>query len=158
MKTNWKNLGCGVAGAAALVAVAGCGGGGQQGAVAVQEQAKKVVVIPPLQPNVVANWNEIATNTRQRDRAFPAVTDEERRGGPDLATVQLAVYDAVMAIVGTHKPYAANRGRPAPALRRRRRLPRRLTTCSNALFPNRAPVYKPSYAQLHRLAASWRRA
>ena len=78
MKTNWKTLGCGVAGAAALVVVAGCGGGGQQDAVAVQEQAKKVVVIPPQQPNVVADWNEIATTTINA-AGLPAVTEEERR-------------------------------------------------------------------------------
>ena len=145
MKTGMQGLGWCAAGAATIALVASCGGGGAgQSAVAVEEQGKKNVVIGPLQPNVVANWNEIATNTLNAT-GFPAVTDEERRGGPDLTTVQLAVYDAVMAIVGTHKPYAVRPRTAGAGASQEAAVASATYHVLNALFPNRSPVYKPSY-------------
>jgi PAP2 superfamily len=146
MRTNWKTLGSGLAGAAALVAVAGCGGGGSQSAVAVEEQAKKVVVIPPLQSNVVANWNQIA-NTTITAAGLPAVTDEERRpaGAIDLATVQVAVYDAVMAIVRTHKPYAATARTAGAGASQEAAVASAAYNVLKALFPNRSVHYQAQY-------------
>ena len=141
MKTNWKTLGCGRGGRSGPGRWSPVAAAAEQGAVAVQEQAKKVVVIPPLQSNVVANWNQIATKTINAT-GFPAVTDEERRPGIsiDLATVQLAVYDAVMAIVRTHKPYAAQPRTSGAGASQQAAVASATYNVLKALFPNRSPT------------------
>ena len=147
MKTNWKTVGWSVAGAATMAVIAGCGGGGaQDGATAVEEQAKKVVVIPPLQANVVARWNEVATNTINAT-GLPAVTDEERRpvSAVDHATVQVAVYDAVNAITGTHKRYAAAPVTSPAGASQEAAVISAAYTVLGRLFPNRSVHYQAAY-------------
>ena len=73
------------------------------------------LIEPPVPPvtitsfgaNAVSVWNEIATNTIN---VAPAATGtpEERQpnSAVDLATLHVAIYDAVIAIAGTHRPYA----------------------------------------------------
>jgi hypothetical protein len=58
--------------------------------------------------NAVGHWNEIALNT---------ITSDPARGTPSaailyVAIAQAAVYDAVMAIEGTHEPYAFDGSAP----------------------------------------------
>jgi len=57
--------------------------------------------------NPVAYWNRIAVETINQP-AQATGTPEERRPYvlADLASVHVAIYDAVNAIVGTHKPFA----------------------------------------------------
>ena len=83
----------------ALALLGACGGS--------DDDAVAPVTITVVGPNVVSQWNEIATTTINLPAAATG-TPEERLPvfAVDLATVQIAVYDAVMAIVGTHKPYA----------------------------------------------------
>ncbi|MDO9356381.1 MAG: vanadium-dependent haloperoxidase, partial [Solirubrobacteraceae bacterium] len=65
------------------------------------------VVITVAGPNVVSQWDEIAATTINQPAAASGTPEEQRPTyATDLATVHLAMYDAVMAIVGTHKPYA----------------------------------------------------
>jgi hypothetical protein len=56
--------------------------------------------------NVVSTWNEVATATINQP-SNPNGTAEEQRPiyGVDLATVHVAMYDAVIAIAGTHRPF-----------------------------------------------------
>ena len=65
------------------------------------------VTITVVGPNAVSTWNEIASTTVNVPGA-PTGTPEEQRPNfaADLATVHVAIYDAVMAIVGTHQSYA----------------------------------------------------
>ena len=58
--------------------------------------------------NAVVHWNEIALNT---------IVADSTRGGPSsailyVAITQAAVYDAAMAIAGTHEPYAYDGNAP----------------------------------------------
>jgi len=78
------------------IALAACGGGdiSQADAEAREEALKAAVPIKTFGANPVSIWNEIAYETVGR------VT------GHDLVTVHLAMYDAVIAIAGTHQPYA----------------------------------------------------
>jgi hypothetical protein len=80
--------------AAFLVA---CGGSSDMTAeeLAGREEAQKAhITIESQGPNPISIWNEIAFKTTGN------VT------GHDLVTVHLAMYDAVIAIAGTHQPYA----------------------------------------------------
>ena len=89
--------------------VAGCGGGGGSVADTPHEEplgAGKSVVVTADKPNLVSRWHAVATSTINVPSTPAGATPEERVGGPDLATVQIAVYDAVIAIAGTHKPFA----------------------------------------------------
>ncbi len=105
--------------AAALLAVApaGCGDDelSEEELEALEEQNATPVVVTDLGPNLVSQWNEVAYNTFALPASPTGTTPEERVPNPiDLATVQLAVYDAVMAIAGTHKPYAIRPTTQAP--------------------------------------------
>jgi len=81
--------------------------------------------------NPVAYWNKIGTDTINVAATPGTGTPEEQRpgGAVDLATLHIAIYDAVMAIVGTHEPFATtptgtNRRRIAGGRGRGRRLRR----------------------------------
>lgn len=77
-----------------------CGGGGGHNTGARVE-------ITAIGPNAVSYWNEIATNTVNVPAAASGTPEEQRPiASVDLATVHLAIYDALMAITGTHQPYA----------------------------------------------------
>src|SRR5512145_923103 len=58
--------------------------------------------------NPVAYWNKIAVDTINVPATPGTGTPEERRpfGAVDLASVHTAIYDAVVAITGTHRPFA----------------------------------------------------
>ena len=95
----------------------------------------------------IATWNEVAANAVLAT-GYPAVTPEEQRTifSVDLATIQVAVYDAVGAIVGGYKPFAA---RPtAPTTGASAESATGAATCRvlSVLFPNRAPVYSSACA------------
>ena len=85
---------------AAVGLVAACGGGDD----APQDQP---VTITVAGPSAVSTWNEIASATVNVPGAATGTPEEQRPNyAADLATVHVAIYDAVMAIVGTHQPYA----------------------------------------------------
>jgi hypothetical protein len=65
------------------------------------------VTITNAGPNVVTNWNEVATAVINLPPDAVGTSEERRPNyAVDLATVQVAVYDAVMAIARTHRPFA----------------------------------------------------
>lgn len=97
---------------AASLALTACGGGGSGGdgtAASASPDAsdlEKRVVVMPGPSNLVTKWNEIAFDTASVPATPAGATPEERVAGPDVTTVQLAVYDAVIAVAATHRPYA----------------------------------------------------
>jgi hypothetical protein len=100
--------------ACTLALLGGCGGGDgastAEGPTADALAARSVALVP-AEPNLVSRWHAVATSTINVPSAPTGATPEERVGGPDLATVQIAVYDTAMAIAGTHKPFATT---PSP--------------------------------------------
>jgi hypothetical protein len=79
-----------------------CGGDSSDGVVADQP-----VTIILAGPNAVsACWNEIASTTVNVPVPPPAPEEQRPNSSADLATLHVAIYDAVMAIVGTHQPYS----------------------------------------------------
>jgi hypothetical protein len=109
-------------------------------------QAEKRVVISELTPNVVSRWNEIATNTINAS-GLPAVTPEEMRPVThlDLATVHLAIYDAVMAIVPSHMPYAVVPKTSGDGASQEAAVASATYGVLKGLFPNRSVHYQSAY-------------
>ena len=65
------------------------------------------VTVTVTGPNAVSQWNEIATTTINLPASATGTPEEQRPNtSVDLATVHVAIYDALMAIAGTHRPYA----------------------------------------------------
>jgi len=85
-----------------VFALGACGGDSSDGMVADQS-----VTIIPAGANAVSYWNEIASATVNLPGAGTGTPEEQRpNASADLATLHVAIYDAVMAIVATHQPYA----------------------------------------------------
>ena len=67
----------------------------------------KAVTFTSHGANVVSVWNEIAAKTINVGPSADGTAEERKpHYALDLATVHVAIYDAVIAIAGTHKPYA----------------------------------------------------
>ena len=104
------------------------------------------VTVTVAGPNAVTYWNEVATTTINLPAAATGTAEEQRPNtAVDLATVHVAIYDALMAIAGTHKPYAVTPTTAAAGL-----LPEAATAAAAyrvllGLFPNRRATYQPAY-------------
>jgi hypothetical protein len=138
--------------ALAPLALAACGGGGdgavepsQSTLAAVQSGAKPIALVP-RGPNVVSSWHEIAVNTINVPASPTGATPEERVGGPDIATVQIAVYDAAIAIAGTHEPFATKPATPAAGASMEAAIIEATYRVLKGLFPSRGSMYEAAYA------------
>ncbi len=124
----------------AIVTVTGCGGGGGSG------QASEPVAIASQTPNVVSAWHDVASNTINV-AATATGTPEEQRPilAVDMATVHVAIYDAVIAIVGTHQPYAAVPSIAATGASVDAAATAAAYWVLAGLFPNRSSQYQAPY-------------
>lgn len=104
------------------------------------------VTITSYGPNAVSIWNAIAFDTTAVPASAAGTTPEERVAGPDVTTVQLAVYDAVIAIAGTHKPYAITPTTPAVGASLDAAAIEAAYRVLKALFPSRGDKYEAAYA------------
>jgi hypothetical protein len=137
------------AAAAALALLGACGGGGDVPAGAARAQplaTAPVVTIASYGPNAVSIWNDIAFGTVSVASSAAGVTPSERVAGPDLATVQLAVYDAVIAIAGTHQPYAIKPVTSATGASMDAAAIEAAYRMLKGLFPSRGDKYEAAYA------------
>jgi hypothetical protein len=90
----------------AILMLAACGGGGEAPDSATERESAegREVAVVPGGPNAISVWGEIAFKTAGNN------------AGHDLVTTHLAMYDAVMAIANTHKPYAVVPSTPGAGL------------------------------------------
>ena len=104
------------------------------------------------QPNVVSYWNDIANKTVLATSTVNTTPEEQR---PtfffDLASVHVAIYDAVVAIEGRYKPFAVKPRSPAAGASVDAAVSAAGYGVLKALFPNRSASYQAAYEQ--RLAA-----
>ena len=129
-----KSLAC--AALIALAALPGCGGGDDD----------TPVTITVAGPNAVSHWNEIAAATINLPAAATGTAEEQRPNiAVDLATVQVAVYDAVMAIVGTHRPFAITPTAPAAGASQEAAVAAAAYGVLSGLFPGRSAAYQAAY-------------
>ena len=94
--------------------------------------------------DVIADFNAVAARTATPGVAYAAATPEEQRtlSFVDLATVHLAMYDAVVAIEGGYEPYAVVPSSPAAGASSSAAAAAAACTVLQGLFPSRAPEYQ----------------
>jgi len=131
------------------LSLAACGGGdGSSSGEAPSADplaSSKAVVLVSQGPNLVSRWHDVATTTINVPSSPTGATPEERVGGPDIATVQIAVYDAVMAITGTHKPFATTPVAPAAGASMDAAISEAAYRVLLGLFPSRTANYQGMY-------------
>jgi hypothetical protein len=105
-----------------------------------------VVILAPTQTNVVAYWHDVGAATVNASVAT-ATTPEELRPTfqVDLATMHLAIYDAVSAIDGRYKPFAIVPTAPAAGASMDAAASAAAYGVLRALFPNRGAQYQAAY-------------
>ena len=107
---------------------------------------EKAVMVTATAPNVVSYWNEVAN---QAVNAAPLATGTAEEQRPayhvDLATVHVAMYDAVSAIDGRYKPFAVMPKAPAAGASIDAAASAAAYEVLRALFPGRAAVLQAAY-------------
>ena len=133
----------------AALLIASCGGSDDETAAPVVNAAPVSVphtngVTTPS--NTVAYWNKIATDTINVAPAATGTAEEQRPNTSiDLATVHVAIYDAVNAIVGTHKTFAATPATSAAGASQEAAAAAAAYGVLKGLFPNRSVQYQAAY-------------
>ena len=131
------------------LSLAACGGGdGSTSGDAPSADAlasSKAVFLVSRGPNLVSRWHDVATTTINVPSSPTGATPEERVGGPDIATLQIAVYDAVMAITGTHKPFATTPVAPGAGASVDAAINEAAYRVLLGLFPSRSANYQAMY-------------
>lgn len=124
-----------------VTVLSACGGDSSDGVVADQP-----VTIIPAGSNSVSYWNEIASATVNVPGAATGTPEEQRpNSSADLATVHVAIYDAVMAIVGTHQPYAIIPPSAAADASQEAAVGSAAYRVLLGLFPTRTAQYRAAY-------------
>jgi hypothetical protein len=99
----------------------------------------------PASADIVADMNAVGARTivPPPGVVFPAITPEEQRSVVfvDLATMHLAMYDAVVAIAGGFEPYAVTPDSPAAGASQTAAAGAAGCAVLAGLFPNRAAQY-----------------
>jgi hypothetical protein len=110
------------------------------------EPADQPVTIAVAGPNAVSYWNEVATTTVNVPASTTGTPEEQRPNiGADLATVHVAIYDAVMAIAGTHRPYAVTPTAATAGASQEAATAAAAYFVLRGLFPNRSAQYQAAY-------------
>lgn len=123
-----------------------CGGGDDD-----NDNGNAAPPVPPVTivvagPNAVSYWNEVATATVNLPAAATGTWEEQRPNTTvDLATVHVAIYDAVIAISGTHQPYAITPTSPTAGASQEAAVAAAAYNVLRGLFPNRGAQYQAAY-------------
>lgn len=104
------------------------------------------VTLVPTSSNVVSYWTDIGAATVNATSTV-ATSPEEARPTfqADLATMHLAIYDAVSAIDGRYKPFAITPTTPAVGASMDAAASAAAYGVLSALFPNRRAQYQAAY-------------
>jgi len=123
--------------AASLLGLAACGGSNGEEA---------TVRVSSTEPNVVSYWNEVANRTVNAASATSTTAEEQRPSyHVDVATVHVAIYDAVSAIDGRYKPFAITPTAPSSGASLDAAASAAAYGVLRALFPNRGAQYQAAY-------------
>lgn len=134
-----------------FVLLAGCGSGDDAPAPPPVATLPAPISVPytngaATPANPVAYWSRIASETINVPPAATG-TPEERRPVflVDLATVHIAIYDAVIAIAGTHRPFAAAPVTTAAGASQEAAAAAAAYGVLKGLFPSRTAQYQAAY-------------
>ncbi len=120
-----------------VVGLIACGGSSAQ---------ERAVTMASTGPNVVSFWNDIANRTVNAASGANTTPEEQRPAYQvDLATVHLAIYDAVSAIDGRFMPYAITPAAPATGASLDAAASAAAYGVLRVLFPNRGAQYQGAY-------------
>jgi hypothetical protein len=110
--------------------------------------AEQAVRLVPDHPNVVSFWNGIANQTVLASGSVNATAEEQRPSYQvDLATVHVAIYDAVVAIDGRFKAFAVTPVAPAVGASLDAAASAAACGVLRVLFPDRGAVYEAACEQ-----------
>lgn len=108
--------------------------------------AERSVTIEANQPNVVSYWNDIANQTVLAPSTTNTTAEEQRPSYQvDLATVHVAIYDAVSAIDGRYQAFSIQPKAPAAGASMEAAASAAAYGVLKALFPNRSALYQAAY-------------
>ena len=94
----------------------------------------------------MAAWSTVAATTVNGTGTATATPEEQRPNYVfDLATVHLAIYDAVMAITGTHQPYASALQPVQTGASQEAAVAASAYRVLQVLFPSRGALYQGAY-------------
>jgi len=106
----------------------------------------ETVTVTVVGSNAVSHWNEIATATINVPPSATGTPEEQRpNSAVDLATVHVAIYDAVIAIAGTHRPYAITPLTLASGASQEAAAAAAAYRVLLGLFPSRTAQYQAAY-------------
>lgn len=126
----------------ALAPLAACGGGDRSEA----DTAAPVTINMAAPAHAVSRWSEVAAATANGTGSATATPEEQRGIGPvDMATVHLAIYDALMAIAGTHQPFASAPQPPQAGASQDAAVAAAAYRVLSVLFPSRGALYQGAY-------------
>jgi len=138
-----------IAASAAALVLAACGGGANDAAstaaaLGVGPSGRTIAITPGS--DVIAYWSQIASNTVNVPAAATG-TPEERRPvyNLDLATVHVAMFDAVNAIDGSYKRFAAQPTTATAGASLEGAAAAAAYHTLKGLFPNRTAQYQAAY-------------
>lgn len=133
----------------ALVLAACTQGGSRDERSAPAVVADRSLTIVPLGPNAVSTWADIAARTINASSPVQTTAEERRTAyTSDMATVQVAVFDALAAIDGRYRPDAATPVDAAPGASMPAAIAAATRGVLRALFPNRSDQFEPDYARV----------
>lgn len=125
-----------VAASSASFLVTACGGGA----------VDTPVTITAAGPNAVSYWNEVAVATVNVPASATGTPEEQRpNSAVDLATVHVAIYDAVMGIAGTYRPYAITPASVPADASQEAAVAAAAYRVLLGLFPSRTAQYQAAY-------------
>lgn len=111
------------------------------------DDADPVIEVASNGPNMVSYWDEVAAATVTAPASASDATQSERLPSYsfDMTAVHVAMYDAAMAIAGTHQPYKVTPAAPATGTSMEAALAAAAYGVLKGLFPNRAALYQTKY-------------
>lgn len=108
--------------------------------------AEPSVTVAANHPNVVSYWNDIANRTVLVPSTTNTTAEEQRPSyQTDLATVHVAIYDAVSAIDGRYMPFAIQPKAPSAGASMDAAASAAAYGVLQALFPNRSAQFQLAY-------------
>ena len=108
--------------------------------------AEPSLILVADSPNVVSYWNAIANKTVLAAASVNTTAEEQRPSYQvDLATVHVAIYDAVTAIDGRFEPFAIRPAAPAAGASMDAAASAAAYGVLRALFPDRSAQYQAAY-------------
>jgi PAP2 superfamily len=117
-------------------------------ACATHRGAGPAVTVVANQPNVVSYWNDIANKTVLATSTINTTPEEQRATFFfDLASVHVAIYDAVVAIEGRYQPFAVKPKAQAAGASLDAAVNAAAHGVLKTLFPNRSAQYQAAYDQ-----------